>query len=319
MKKSILFASLIAFAAIFASCDKKPEAPSARFGYDSNEKTVTFQNLSKEADSFVWEFGDGETSTEFEPVHEYADYGVYTVKLTATNAGGSAVYTDEIELIKRIIALDGDFSDWAAIDNKVAKCEANESAAEDYFYAAKFVRDNEYVYFYLDFSAAKDDFIVENEETGDEEEINDYAVKHMSLWLDFGATTGCNIWWWSTDSWIDFLIEGSWEDQFEGATVYQCPEDLNGGDNAEWIWNETGIAGAVASCKIQDLGNGHSAIEGKIMVKLLPLDAEGDIRMAIGALGPDWGTYTGRLPQATEEDGGTTTLGSLIVVPLVAE
>ena len=256
MKKSILFASLIAFAAIFASCDKKPEAPSARFGYDSNETTVTFQNLSKE--------GDGETSTEFEPVHEYADYGVYTVKLTATNAGGSAVYTEEIELIKRIIALDGDFSDWAAIDNKVAKCEANESAAEDYFYAAKFVRDNEYVYFYLDFSAAKDDFIVENEETGDEEEINDYAVKHMSLWLDFGATTGCNIWWWSTDSWIDFLIEGSWEDQFEGATVYQCPEDLNGGDNAEWIW-------------------------------------------------------TGRLPQATEEDGGTTTLGSLIVVPLVAE
>lgn len=39
--------------------------------------------------SWLWDFGDGDTSTSQNPTHEYEDAGVYTVTLTATNVVGS--------------------------------------------------------------------------------------------------------------------------------------------------------------------------------------------------------------------------------------
>ena len=39
--------------------------------------------------SYGWDFGDGNTSTEKNPVHVYSSAGNYNVTLTATNAGGS--------------------------------------------------------------------------------------------------------------------------------------------------------------------------------------------------------------------------------------
>lgn len=47
--------------------------------------TVKFTNLSQNADSFLWDFGDGITSTETNPQHVYDKDGVYSVKLTAFN------------------------------------------------------------------------------------------------------------------------------------------------------------------------------------------------------------------------------------------
>lgn len=45
-------------------------------------------NRSFGATSYEWDFGDGETSTLFEPVHEYKDEGVYNIRLIASNAAG---------------------------------------------------------------------------------------------------------------------------------------------------------------------------------------------------------------------------------------
>jgi gliding motility-associated-like protein len=44
-----------------------------------------FKNYSKGAESLFWEFGDGKTSAEFEPIHTYSAPGTYNVKLTVTN------------------------------------------------------------------------------------------------------------------------------------------------------------------------------------------------------------------------------------------
>lgn len=56
----------------------------AKFSYDKLQGRVKFTNLSSgNAQSYVWDFGDGTTSTEKNPLHIYAKSGYYTVKLTA--------------------------------------------------------------------------------------------------------------------------------------------------------------------------------------------------------------------------------------------
>lgn len=47
---------------------------------------VKFANNSKDAVSYLWDFGDGETSTEVSPTHVYKEVRDYTVKLTGYNA-----------------------------------------------------------------------------------------------------------------------------------------------------------------------------------------------------------------------------------------
>ena len=56
--------------------------------------TVTFTDQStNNPTSWSWDFGDGGTSTEQNPVHTYNSAGTYTVKLTATNDCGSDTET----------------------------------------------------------------------------------------------------------------------------------------------------------------------------------------------------------------------------------
>jgi PKD repeat protein len=50
--------------------------------------TVRFENLSRNAKSFQWAFGDGTESPEEAPVHVYEKPGLYAVRLTATNDVG---------------------------------------------------------------------------------------------------------------------------------------------------------------------------------------------------------------------------------------
>ncbi|MBE0543313.1 MAG: PKD domain-containing protein [Verrucomicrobia bacterium] len=53
--------------------------------------TVYFTNLSTGATSYLWNFGDGKTSTSTNPVNTYSNAGSYTVNLTAINPAGSNV------------------------------------------------------------------------------------------------------------------------------------------------------------------------------------------------------------------------------------
>jgi PKD repeat protein len=64
--------------------------PSAGFTMEQNGLTITLTNTTTGGDSYLWEFGDGTTSTEMNPVHTYATEGIYDVVLTATNANGSS-------------------------------------------------------------------------------------------------------------------------------------------------------------------------------------------------------------------------------------
>lgn len=52
--------------------------------------------------SWLWDFGDGTTSTDPDPVHQYGRVGIYIVTLTVTdNAGTTATRTREISICRR--------------------------------------------------------------------------------------------------------------------------------------------------------------------------------------------------------------------------
>lgn len=62
---------------------------SARIRYGYAPLTVTFENRTDgDVDSYLWNFGDGTTSTESSPSHTYTDTGTYTVELQVTGPGG---------------------------------------------------------------------------------------------------------------------------------------------------------------------------------------------------------------------------------------
>jgi gliding motility-associated-like protein len=49
---------------------------------------VYFRNDSRNASTYLWDFGDGTQSTDFQPVHNYTEEGLFTITLTATNTYG---------------------------------------------------------------------------------------------------------------------------------------------------------------------------------------------------------------------------------------
>lgn len=54
----------------------------------SNSEIVKFTNNSYYAASYLWDFGDNQTSTDREPWHQYTAPGVYNIKLTVISAEG---------------------------------------------------------------------------------------------------------------------------------------------------------------------------------------------------------------------------------------
>jgi PKD repeat protein len=57
--------------------------------------TVQFWDESENAETWLWNFGDGTTSTEQDPEHTYTSLGWYTVSLTVTSGSLSDTYTLE--------------------------------------------------------------------------------------------------------------------------------------------------------------------------------------------------------------------------------
>ncbi len=66
-----------------------PDSPVADFDWDSDDSEYIFENKSNDADSFFWDFGDGNTSMLINPVHTYLTSGTYTVTLISSNICGS--------------------------------------------------------------------------------------------------------------------------------------------------------------------------------------------------------------------------------------
>lgn len=58
-------------------------------------------NYTQNATSFLWDFGDQSTSTEFEPVHLYTQPGNYAITLTASNSAYTKTLSREILILQQ--------------------------------------------------------------------------------------------------------------------------------------------------------------------------------------------------------------------------
>ncbi|GIV35006.1 MAG: hypothetical protein KatS3mg031_2541 [Chitinophagales bacterium] len=73
--------------------------PEAGFTHSGNKDTVYFFNTSRHALSYSWDFGDGTTSIQSDPMHIYSTPGSYIVTLIAFNSCGADTFTNTITLL----------------------------------------------------------------------------------------------------------------------------------------------------------------------------------------------------------------------------
>lgn len=68
------------------------------FSYESNGNLFNFTNESHDGQYYSWEFGDGESSEEISPTHEYLLDGEYTVQLIVSNPCGMDTSTQVLQV-----------------------------------------------------------------------------------------------------------------------------------------------------------------------------------------------------------------------------
>ncbi len=85
-----------------------------------SRQAAIFGNLSVHGTAFVWDFGDGATSTVAIPAHTYARSGVYTVSLTATNACSTDVYSHAVRVEDYALRLEAPVAEVAAYPGEAA-------------------------------------------------------------------------------------------------------------------------------------------------------------------------------------------------------
>lgn len=64
--------------------------PEPSFDFSTNGQNVIFSNNSENANSYLWDFGDGTFSTTESPVHNFQTTGIFQVYLEAKNSCGTA-------------------------------------------------------------------------------------------------------------------------------------------------------------------------------------------------------------------------------------
>ncbi len=137
--KNLIVPALFALFTL-ASCAVKPVAnftlPTQKIVAPTD---VTFANTSLKAEGYVWDFGDGSTSTEANPTHRYAHSGNYTVMLKATKGSKTVINKQMIQVTapeRCLIEIETDFGTMTAeLYNATPKHRDNfiKLAEEGYF------------------------------------------------------------------------------------------------------------------------------------------------------------------------------------------
>jgi PKD repeat protein len=79
---------------IFASQDF--QFPEASFSFTNSMLVVNFSNLSQNTTTTIWDFGDGNSSADANPIHTYSQTGTYNVQLIVSNDCGVDTFNQAI-------------------------------------------------------------------------------------------------------------------------------------------------------------------------------------------------------------------------------
>lgn len=228
MKKARLFAAILIgiglTAVLFTACKDEEESPvpdaSFSFTASGNGLTVQFTNESENADSYDWNFGDGNTSTDVNPVHTYPDYGQYTVVLSASGPGGTDEFSYNLTVTKASTVKldDNSFDDWATIPVTFQSVDNSGGLINK----VKVDYDGENIYFYME---VKDN-------------LTDSLPTGIHFDIDNDTTTGFNPWT-NTAIGSDFYVEAAittagW------ASAFMFDKDA--ASQNDWAWIDKSLA-----------------------------------------------------------------------------
>ena len=92
------------------------DAPVASFEFnqgDNGSSTFSFTNTSNDAKdpegaivAYRWDFGDGTSSNEASPVHNYSETGSYTITLTVSDNGGADAQITQQVTVNNVVSLE---------------------------------------------------------------------------------------------------------------------------------------------------------------------------------------------------------------------
>lgn len=151
---------LIVFAAalcttVWSSCKKDDSKALTDLVYEVevNGNEVTFTTVTAGVTNYKWDFGDGESSTEANPVHTYPGKGKYVPTLTAS-VGGEMVEASTVLRIAKSSPVklnDNSLADWDAVTTN----EVPLGATKGIFRKVKYDYDGNYIYMYAEIASTK--------------------------------------------------------------------------------------------------------------------------------------------------------------------
>ena len=261
------------------SCEDT-ELPMALFDYQIDGITVQFTNYSTDADEYLWDFGDGNSSTEENPLHEYAESGNFIITLTAKGKGGSKTIKEMLKIQKpALIQIDGSFDDWNAVPSEqLSSVSSADDASLTALQEMKACADDNYLYIYLVYDQSK------------------VAPLDIFINTDNDVATGGNSWLWDPCG-ADFLIEGFSTEKMEDATVFNWPADKPQ-DGWEWVEVLGSGSGITRMSEPKTISGNIVEAEISIIKEMLPTSLASEIGIGIFSSNEDW-AETGSLPNAS--------------------
>lgn len=185
----------------------------AFFSYTAESYVVNFTNESKVKGTYNWNFGDGTTSAEENPTHDFVKKGKYLVTLTVTG-GGSTVEASTVMLLDKTTTIkldDNSVADWNDITKNVVISGPDGMGVKK----GKFEYDANFIYIYIEQAST----------------IADGTI--FSLFLDTDTTQ-------STGFILGAFPGVGAEKYFEGEVAISEPwfDTYNyNGDGSNWAWD----------------------------------------------------------------------------------
>ncbi|MGY5846143.1 PKD domain-containing protein [Salegentibacter sp. HM20] len=228
--KCLILLSFISYYSCASDDDGATELmPVADFSFSNDGSTFSFTNLSQNATSYRWDFGDLKFyGDEENPVYTYDIGGELTVSLTAINENGQEDFISKTiqapEIIIIDIKIDGGFDDWNDVDYAYESPDPTKGSMQKMKVWAR----GEKINVYLEGNTTMN-----------------MAIVDMFINSDGDASSGFLHSNWPASSGADFLFEGPFVSNGWGAFYQHI--DPNGG----WGW--AAIPGSGSNLTVSDL------------------------------------------------------------------